>query len=115
MADGVETLEKLQELAGAVDLVITDMVMPRMGGAELIAALRAGGFSCPVLVMTGYPLDQSAEWGSLGTPLWIMKPFSLSTLLEKVREAVRGPAIPLDFPIMSSSPMGLLHNIHSAK
>ena len=93
-ADGVEALERLQELAGAVDLLITDMVMPRMGGAELIAALRAGGYCCPVLVMTGYPLDQSAEWESLGTPRWIMKPFSLPTLLEKVREALRGAGSP---------------------
>lgn len=84
--DGQDALEMLDTLAAPVDLLITDMVMPRVGGAELLSALRARGIGWPALVMTGYPLDQSAEWQSLGISRWIMKPFALPAFLEKVRE-----------------------------
>ncbi|MGQ9667183.1 MAG: response regulator [Anaerolineae bacterium] len=88
--DGADALEMLDTLTAQVDLVITDMVMPRVGGAELLTQLRARGFDWPALVMAGYPLHQAAEWESLGSPHWIMKPFSLAVLLEKVRAILRG-------------------------
>lgn len=94
MDGGADALEMLDTLTAPVALVITDLVMPRMGGAELLARLRARGIRWPALVMTGYPLDQTTEWESLGSPHWIMKPFSLSALLEKVRVILRGAGGP---------------------
>ena len=88
-SDGCDALEMLETMEAPVDLLITDMVMPRMGGAELLSALHARGIGWPALVMTGYPLDQSADANSsnsFGISHWIMKPFALSALLEKVRE-----------------------------
>ena len=59
--DGREAL-RLAQGAGDIDLLITDVVMPRMTGRELADKLRHDGAAAPVLFMSGYP-------GSLGEQL----------------------------------------------
>jgi two-component system cell cycle sensor histidine kinase/response regulator CckA len=88
-ADGQCAFELLQRDPAAVDLVLTDAVMPRMGGRELadhVAHLRPG---LPVLFMSGYTNDEIIRRGLLtpGAP-YLQKPFSPEALASKVREVL---------------------------
>jgi CheY-like chemotaxis protein len=78
--NGKQALEAL-DAAGAVDLVLSDLVMPVMGGEALSEALRARG-GPPLLVMSGYSPGNSAF------PSILSKPFTPKELLEKVREVI---------------------------
>lgn len=51
-ADGVEALECIR--AEPVDLVISDLAMPRMGGLELLEQVRTEGFDCAYIILTGF-------------------------------------------------------------
>jgi PAS domain S-box-containing protein len=92
-ANAGEALLVCEQLGGEVDLLLTDVVMPRVGGAELAARLAT---LCPrlrVLFMSGYPDDAIAQDGVLapGTP-FIAKPFTAAALTRKVREALEAEA-----------------------
>jgi two-component system cell cycle sensor histidine kinase/response regulator CckA len=84
-ADGREAL-RLAQGAGDIDLLITDVVMPRMTGRELADKLRLTAPLLRVLFMSGYP-------GSLGEQLGrnvdlLEKPFTSLTLVSRVRQAL---------------------------
>jgi len=83
--DGREAL-RLAQGAGDIDLLITDVVMPRMTGRELADKLRTTAPLLRVLFMSGYP-------GSLGDQLGrnvdlLEKPFTSLTLVSRVRQAL---------------------------
>jgi signal transduction histidine kinase len=92
--DGAEALDLLARTNGQVDLVLSDVVMPRMGGKALDEALRSHRPDLPLLFMSGYPGQEVAERGLLD-PLasFIQKPFSPQELVLKVRGLLdgRGP------------------------
>lgn len=53
-ANGEEALQRLEQHQGEVHLLITDMVMPTMGGEELVERLKRSGKELKVLFMSGY-------------------------------------------------------------
>jgi two-component system, cell cycle sensor histidine kinase and response regulator CckA len=73
-----------------IDLLLTDVVMPKMSGRELAATLRAVQPDLPVLYMTGYTEDIAFREGKLekGSQL-LVKPFTPTELLTKLRKALR--------------------------
>jgi len=85
--NGSEALALAARQAGALDLLVTDLVMPQMDGRELaqqLAALRPG---LRVLFMSGYTGDTIAQRGVLDPDVaFIEKPFSPEGLARKVRE-----------------------------
>jgi len=80
-SDGVEALELHDALGEEVVLVVSDMVMPDVGGLELARRLRDRGARSKVLLMTGYPLERDAG-GRLteGIVDWLQKPFTMDRL-----------------------------------
>ena len=73
------------EAAGDVDLVITDMVMPEMGGRELVKELRKAAPDLKVLAITGYMVQGDLrELGAEGFLDVVHKPFDVGTLAEVV-------------------------------
>ena len=75
-----------------VDLLLTDVVMPRMSGPELAATLRTANPTARVLYMSGYAADAMGMKGALRLGSRILdKPFSARDLLVKVREALDSP------------------------
>ena len=89
-ADGVEALEKFS--AENPDLVLLDVMMPRMDGWEVCRRIRARS-RVPVIMLTAKGEEEDELQGfSLGVDEYIMKPFSLKILLARI-EAVfrRGP------------------------
>jgi two-component system cell cycle sensor histidine kinase/response regulator CckA len=87
-ADGEEALAKC---AQAIDLLLTDVVMPKMSGTELAARVRSVQPHVRVLFMSGYS-DEVLSWPAesrRGTA-FIQKPFTLDALTAKVREVLGG-------------------------
>jgi signal transduction histidine kinase/CheY-like chemotaxis protein len=85
--DGVEALDVVSKHQGPLDLVLSDIVMPRMGGPELVARLQALRPETRAILMSGYA-EYTATDGkqtSPQTPI-LQKPFSVASLVEKIRE-----------------------------
>src|SRR4029079_2376459 len=88
-ANGVEAVQVMARQHERISLVLTDLVMPEMGGRELAAHVRNVSPESRVLFMSGYTEDtilrrSAAEPGTL----FVHKPFTLETLRSKVREAL---------------------------
>src|SRR5690606_23037961 len=85
-ADGVDALETIDSGAG-VDLVLTDLSMPRMGGAELANRLRERAPQLPVLFMSGN-LEEAElrEQIERGHARFLQKPVRLRDLAWAARE-----------------------------
>jgi YesN/AraC family two-component response regulator len=87
-----------KEEGGAIDLLVTDVVMPRMDGKKLYGALLSirPGLRC--LYMSGYPANVIVHQGVLDEGLdYLQKPFTRAALAEKVRGVLDGqpePAAP---------------------
>ena len=85
--NGREALERYREHDGEVDLLLTDVVMPELGGPELVEALHAAGAEPRVIFASGYLDGARARLESLDPDAVILKkPFSPGTLLRRVRE-----------------------------
>jgi CheY-like chemotaxis protein len=89
--DGAAAIEALRRVGKPVDLVITDLIMPRMGGRELVERLRAEGKMTKTrfLFMSGYTIDTATNQ-SLVMPndAYLEKPFTPEALARKVHEVM---------------------------
>ena len=87
-ADGLEAL-KLQEDGAAFDLLLTDVIMPRMNGRALQVAVQARAPQTRVLFISGYTADIIEHRGALppGSAL-VLKPVRPATLLRRVRDVL---------------------------
>ena len=77
-----KSIEIFSRQPEAIDMVITDLVMPQMSGRELIERLRRIRPQIPILTASGYvrPLNAETEDNDL------QKPFTAETLLRKVKQ-----------------------------
>jgi signal transduction histidine kinase/CheY-like chemotaxis protein len=69
-----------------VDLIITDLVMPEMGGRELIECVRKTNLDLPIICTSGYVLPKEKQNGAD----YLKKPFTAEELLQKVKSALNG-------------------------
>ncbi|HJQ54228.1 MAG TPA: PAS domain S-box protein [Gemmatimonadaceae bacterium] len=85
--NGAEGLRIAETHPTKISLVISDLIMPDMGGQELVARLKERGKEIPVLLMSGYTEDAAFRQSVLepGTA-FVNKPFTPKSLMEKVRE-----------------------------
>lgn len=87
--DGQEAIECFVANQDSVRLVITDVMMPRMGGLALVRALRTIQPALPVLVATGFGVERrTAELAALGVAGVLQKPFGGPELLHGVHRAL---------------------------
>jgi CheY-like chemotaxis protein len=87
MADGQAALQLLRGDASGVDLVVSDVVMPRMGGQELGESLNALGQDIPMLFISGFTGEDIVRRGLLKPDAPLQeKPFTPETLVKRVRE-----------------------------
>ncbi|WP_051305409.1 sigma 54-interacting transcriptional regulator [Desulfogranum mediterraneum] len=79
---------------GDFDLVISDIVLGRDRGTELLRKMREGGMDCPVVMITGYPnLESASEAVRLGAFDYIPKPVKKEALLHFTRQALQHRAL----------------------
>jgi CheY-like chemotaxis protein len=91
-ADGVEALDAARRLGAGLGVLVTDLNMPRMGGEDLIHALRTDRPGLPVVVVTGAPPAGGEEAlrrcaGGHGPVLLVHKPVECATLAAALRRA----------------------------
>jgi two-component system cell cycle sensor histidine kinase/response regulator CckA len=88
-ADGREALDILEGRAGEVSLVLSDLVMPEMGGQALFHALRQRGLALPVVMLSGHPLENELEdLQAQGLAGWLLKPPDLEQLAQLLARAL---------------------------
>jgi PAS domain S-box-containing protein len=84
--DGIEALEVVAAHAGPIDLVVTDIVMPRLGGRELVGRLHETKPDLRVLYTTGYTDDAVLRHGVRQAEVALMaKPFTYAMLRARIR------------------------------
>jgi CheY-like chemotaxis protein len=87
--NGAEALRLMEEHAGSVDLVLTDVVMPDMGGLELAGQVRTNWPELKVIYMSGYAEGDKLNRGFQESDAsFLQKPFSADELVLKVREVL---------------------------
>ena len=96
-ANGAEALELVKSREETIHLLVTDVVMPQMGGRVLAEQLKGIRPDIKVLYVSGFTDDAVIQSGLLppGTA-FLQKPFTLSSLLAKVREILTGPTDRVD-------------------
>ncbi len=85
--NGQEAMKLFDQYADDIDLLLTDLRMPFMGGAELAQHLRARRGTLKLICVSGYPSADDSEL----TFDFLSKPFSREDLLSKVREVLDRP------------------------
>jgi two-component system, cell cycle sensor histidine kinase and response regulator CckA len=91
MADPDKAIEVAATLSGPIHLVLTDVVMPSMGGADLATRIAAIRPDVKVLYMSGYTDDAIVRSGMIGVGRhFVQKPFTPASLAKKVRDVLDG-------------------------
>ena len=89
---GAEALERTRNHGGRIDLLVSDVVMPRMSGPALARALEAIRPGLRTLFVSGYAAELA---GAAPSPAaFLPKPFTPRALAAKVREVLEAPVAP---------------------
>jgi two-component system, OmpR family, response regulator MprA len=89
-ADGGEALRYVEEPEVRPDLVILDLLMPRLDGLELTRRVRAAGVDVPILILTARrDVGDRVAGLDVGADDYVVKPFALEELLARVRALLR--------------------------
>ncbi len=87
--DGVEALKTLE--ANNIDLLITDIRMPKMDGMALLEEIKAKGWSLPVIILTGYgQIEDAIKAIKLGAEAFMKKPFDTDEVITLVESIISG-------------------------
>ena len=89
--NGADALQIYDGNEQGIDLVLTDLIMPEMGGHELVERLRARHPELRVLFMSGYADKAMTSNGAMrrGTA-YVEKPFTVELLMQRLREVLEG-------------------------
>lgn len=87
-ADGAEALDLMEGGTLPVELVVSDIIMPRLNGVELLKALAVTRPSVPVILMSAYAQRELADMGVVAPCGVLPKPFPAERLLQEVRRCL---------------------------
>jgi len=86
--DGETALKMIE--ANPPQVVVLDVMMPGMGGIEVLQRMNAQNLKIPVILLTGYgSAEKGMEGMKLGAFDYLMKPCDLNNLIGKIQEAVK--------------------------
>ncbi|MFN8467521.1 MAG: PAS domain S-box protein [Caldilineaceae bacterium] len=89
VANGAEACDWLLSEQGQVDLILSDVVMPRLGGIDLVKMLRQHGVRAPVILMSGHTAGEDRQGlEDAGVAAWLDKPPSSWLLAQAVARAL---------------------------
>ena len=95
-SDGLEALKVARDYRGVISVVLSDVVMPRMGGPQFVEKLKESRRDFAVIFMSGYTETTALENEILGTEaVFLSKPFTAETLSRKILE-IKAPLCPCD-------------------
>jgi len=87
--DGREALDTAERLGGSIEVLLTDIVMPKMRGSELGMRLKSLLPNLKIIYMTGYLEQSEGDRGFLEEAFFLQKPFSRETVVRQVGQALR--------------------------
>ena len=88
-SNGIEAMEALEEKNGAVDLVVSDVVMPEMDGPTLLKTMRGRNPDLKIIFVSGYAEDAFEKSLPENQQFaFLPKPFTLSQLVAAVKETM---------------------------
>jgi two-component system cell cycle sensor histidine kinase/response regulator CckA len=90
---GADALRASRQHGGPIHLMITDVVMPKMGGPKLAELLADERPDMKVLFVSGYAENTVLPQGSIDHARFLQKPFSLKTLARKIREVLEASEV----------------------
>ena len=91
--NGLEALATWADRGKDIALVVTDVVMPQLGGRELVRRLREDGVTVPVLFISGYAEGTTPErTDDTGRSVFLAKPFDIDVFVRLVTELIQGSA-----------------------
>jgi PAS domain S-box-containing protein len=90
VGDGSHALDYLAQAEVLPDLILSDVVMPKMGGSTLIHNLRRFGYTIPVILITGHPLQEEdvSDLRTMGMVDWLPKPPNLQRLAHLIAKTL---------------------------
>jgi CheY-like chemotaxis protein len=88
--DGAAALEILKNEVDRIDVLVTDVVMPRMNGADLARAAERLRPGLKILFISGHPERAGAGLDPAGITNLLMKPFTADTLAARIKELITG-------------------------
>ena len=102
-ADGFEALEIYKSFQNSIDLVLLDMVMPKMGGGTVFDRLRAIDPNVNVILSSGFSIDgEATEIMKRGCNGFIQKPFSMDELNQEIKRTLNiNPVMTIDSHVLS--------------
>ena len=90
--DGLAGLDRARE--GQLDLIVLDLMLPKLNGFEMIKQLRAEQHTVPVIMLSARSSEMDKVMGlELGAEDYVTKPFGLAELLARVKAVLRRDAI----------------------
>jgi CheY-like chemotaxis protein len=92
--DGREAVDLFRQSCDRIGIVVLDMTMPRMGGAEAFREIRQIRADVSVIITSGFAEENaSGELGSEGVSGFLQKPFLAQDLIAKIQQVVGTPVI----------------------
>ncbi|MDZ7631554.1 MAG: PAS domain-containing protein [Gemmatimonadaceae bacterium] len=92
-ANGQAALEFARQYAGTIHLLVSDVVMPHLGGRQLAEAIATVRPDCKVMFVSGYTDDDVLRHGVIHSEVTMLqKPYSMMTLAQTVRRVIDGGA-----------------------
>src|SRR5688572_14040680 len=108
-----------QARRGDADLIILDLMLPRLNGFEVLRQLRAEGVRVPTIVLSARDAEMDIVMGlEFGAEDYVTKPFGLAELLARIKAVLRRPAFapgivePPAPPPESAAPAGAADSVH---
>lgn len=117
-SDGAEALARVHDVNP--DLIIMDVMMPRLGGLDATRALRSAGNDIPILVLTARDaVTDRVEGLDAGADDYLTKPFALDELLARIRALLRrvtpSSDDPDDLPVLKYADLTLDPNTRDVR
>jgi CheY-like chemotaxis protein len=91
--NGVQALELMRKLGTGVDLLVSDIKMPKMDGITLACSVRAEFPAIPLILVSGHAEIEQAEHPDADFE-FVQKPFLPATLLSKVKRVMKPKRTP---------------------
>jgi signal transduction histidine kinase len=103
--DGLEALDVANRLGKSINVVLTDIVMPKLRGPALAKRLKSLLPHLKIVYMTGYLEQTSPDDDFLQDAFFLQKPFSRETIVGQVGESLKDSPLPKPFPKPKPKPL----------
>lgn len=92
--DGQSALDRIRSHGAGYDIVVLDLMLPKVDGAEVCLTLREQGITIPILVLTAkQTVDNKVNLLTIGADDYLVKPFAFEELVARLRAILRRPAV----------------------